>query len=256
MIQEIFIKLKESMESHSQLLKGGELFLPEYLKGRKFTKSFSPVAHSLAKTLDLNYRKEFRNKMPDKKVYECGTYQRVDFVFQKNGELLFFLELESLDRSQLSTFWEYDGMDDDDNLNKLWYYYGTIVNKYTFNKQAPKYFVFLLVLPDQRVKKYQVWDKTNKYMFFHPDLLDIICENPYRFYDHLIKSAARLFIINAQEFQNPKTKKWVKKSLFQFQDTCELVFIACTGKHLILSRGKDLFNSDEEIKLELKWPLP
>jgi len=253
MIEDFFIRLKENMESHSRLLKGGKLFLPEYLEGRIFTKTFPPVVHSLAKSLDLDCTEEVTNEMPDNRIYECGDRQRVDFVLEKSGELLFFLELESMDRSQLWTFWEYEEMDEEYNENKLWYYYGTIVNRLTFNKQIPRYLVFLLVLPDRRVDRYQVWDLTKGYEFLHPELLDIICENPYRFYDHLIKSAARLFIERGKKFQDPKTKEWVGKNLVQFQDTCELVFITCTCKHLILSRGKDLFDPEKEKRLEIYW---
>lgn len=257
MIEEFFEKLKESMELHAAELKGGDLFLPAYLTGNTLTKGVFPkVASALARMLELEIAAEQRNEMPSPPEYKCGNYQVVDYVLYKQGNPIFFLELESLDRSQLCTFWD-GGVSDENNLNKLWYYYGTLVNHYTYGLKAPKYFVWLLILPDRRVEPYQVWDVTPEYGLFHPSLRKLVCESPYRFYDHLIKAAARLFIMEHHDFKLPNTTGWTKIPLVdgdvEFQDVCELIFITCSVDRLIMSRGKDRFDPDRELSVRLRW---
>jgi len=248
MIEKFFLKLKESMESHTQLLEGGRAFLPEFLKGKKFTNSFSPVIRDVASSLDLRYEEEVVNKMPDPKIYDAGDHERVDFVLSDNNDKpIFFLELESLDRAQLSTFWDHEGMKHEDIDNKLRYYYGTVVNKLIYGKDIPGYFVWLLILPEQPVNKgsYKIWD-IEYYKLFHRSIKKLISENPFLFYDHLIKTAARLFINEERQKEHPK-------KLADIQKECELVFITCTGKRLILSRGQDNFEPAREKQLEISW---
>ena len=254
MIHEFFFNLKRSMESHARELKRGKLFLPEYLKGKVLTQRvFRKVVKRLASALNLEFGREYCNSMPAPSEYDCGERQLVDYVLCRSDQLLFFLELESLDRAQLYLFREHEAITEESNENKLWYYYGTLVNHYTYKKKVPRYFVWLLILPDRKVKSYQIWDVTAEYGFFHPSLKTMIYQNPYRFYDHLIKSAARQFIMRQHDFKCTPAASWKKKTLARFQDVCELVFITCTGDRLIMSRGKDFFDPKKEIEVELDW---
>lgn len=191
--------------------------------------------------------------MPPPEEYECGRYQVVDYCLHKAGILKYFLELESLDRSQLSTFMEHSDISESNIENKLWYYYGTLINNYTFGKSVPKYSVWILILPNHQVDPYQIWDVAPEYKFFHASLKPLIYQSPYRFYDNLIKSAARIFITKDYDFEDPKTKRWVRKKLVDSQDICELIFITCTVEKLILSRGKDKFDPNKEISVSLNW---
>jgi hypothetical protein len=251
-INQFFTKLKKSMENHAQDLNKGDLFLPQYLSRHTLTnKIFPRVANTLAANLGLDITSEYRNVMPPPDEYECGNFQRVDYFLRRGDEPKFFLELESLDRAQLYTFLDHEGISEDDNDNKLWYYYGTLVNSADFGQKVPKYLVFLVILPNCRVEPYQIWDVTPEYKFFHPSLKKLIYESPYKFYDHLIKSAARLFISKEHGFKGPSARKWTKKTLTQLQDVCELVFITCTGSQLVMSRGRDRFDPKKEISIRL-----
>jgi len=251
-IIEFFAGLKEAIEKHSSMLKQGDLFLPEYLPGRQLTKVVFPkVIETLASSLNLEIHFEYQNKMPPPDKFECGRYQLVDYCFHKKGIPIFFLELESLDRSQLSTFLEHDGVSESDIENKLWYYYGTLVNYYIRPESVPRYFVWLLILPNRQVEPYQIWDVMPEYNFFHKSLKRLIYQSPYRFYDNLIKNAARLFIAESYDFENPNTKKWESKRLIDLQDTSELIFITCTIDKLVLSRGRDAFSPDMEVSISL-----
>ena len=256
MIQMFFRKLKESIEDHSIPLKRGKLFLPEYLKGKRFSNSFSPIIKSVTKELRLKFKTEVRNYMPNPKEYDCGNWQQVDFVLHDKDRPIFFVELESIDRSQLYLFRDHPQMNNSDIDNKLWYYYGTLAKKYCphqLQAEAPRYFVSLLILPDQKVSHYKIWDTDHIYNLFHPSLEDLVYENPYRFYDHIIKTSARHFLENKQEFEDPKTGKAVHNNLIRFQKECELVLITCTGQHLILSRGIHLFDPKKEKQVKIQW---
>ncbi|KRT65936.1 MAG: hypothetical protein XU11_C0016G0005 [Candidatus Dadabacteria bacterium CSP1-2] len=255
MIKKFFLNLKESMEKHARHLRRGKIFLPQYLGRGKLEKAFNPVAHSLARALNLRIGRQIPNTFCP--CYEIGGNQRVDFVFyerrQGNNIPLFFLELESLDGSQLCHFGEHEGIRGQDNINKQWYYYGTIGNYYTLKQKVPRYFVWLLSIPDRLVDHYQIWDTNQEYQFFHSSLRGLVYQNPYRFYDYLIKTSAKTFLETKQEFKDPKTKRWVRKRLVEFQDVCELVFITCTIEELILSRGRDLFDPKKEKRVKLNW---
>ena len=248
MIERFFLNLKESMQKHTLNLKKGRIFLPEYLGRNRLEKAFKPVSRSLARTLNLTFGYQILNYFPTE--YEIGSNQRVDFVFYEKVKgkqaPLFFLELESLDSSQLCRFREHRGIRDQDNINKLWYYYGTISNYYTLKQKVRRYFVWLLILPYQKVDSYPIWDTQKEYNFFHPSLKKLVYQNPYRFYDHLIKTSAKTFLKTEQKLGSGK-------KLVEFQDTCELVFITCTTKELILSRGIDLFDPQEEKRVQLNW---
>lgn len=251
MIEDFFRELKKSIESHSGELKSGELLLPEYLKGQRFTTAFRPVVEKVADDMGLQVEVEVSNSMPE--GYECGTRQVVDYVLYENESPIIFLEQESLDRAQLYLFRDNDDIKEKDNDNKLWYYYGTIVNRLLDNNDIHakvKHFTFLLILPDQPVNPeyYTLWDIQKYYQFYHPSMKELVCQSPYRFYDHLIKTSARLFLNESRELPNSKFT-----SLKDIQDECELVFITLTGKRLILSRGKDGFDPAKEMKIEINW---
>ena len=249
-IDDFFAKLKESIEAHSADLEKGKLFGPEYLADKVFSKSFEKVAKTLGIKRTLNMRSEKRNYMP-KPANNYGNWQTVDYVYYENEKQpRFYLELETLDRAQLYLFCD---ISDEINENKLWYYLGT-VKKHVDSRMTtpiPRYFVWLLILPDGKAEypanlwDIKKWGKKQEYIL-HPSLKDLIFESPYRFYDHLIKTSARLFLEN-------KTSELGNKCLAEFQDVCELVFITCTGKRLIMSRGKDLFNQEKEESVEIEW---
>lgn len=242
MIQKFFLMLKENMEQHSAELRRGKAFLPEYLKGKRLTRQIFPnVAESLASSSGLELETEVLNPMPK----EYGLKQRVDFVFNKDKKNLIFMELETLDRSQIYLFRDYKGLSEDNNDNKLRYYKATLEKKLKGNKDMPKYFVFLLILPDQKVTHYQIWDRSKYYKFFHSSLKKVIRNNPYRFYDGMIKSSAQLLLEQKLEFSG--------KRIADLQNVCELALITCTVKELVLSRGKNFFNPEAEIRKAIKW---
>jgi hypothetical protein len=255
MINTFFIKMKESMEAHSKELKNGKVFDPKFLKRKKLSsKLFKKVAKTLGDLMDLEVDFEVTNKMP--KDYGIGNSQRVDYVYRKNGKDRLYLELETLNRAQLNLCWEHKKLKDKYNGNKLWYYYGSLAKHYDYDlsEPVPRYFVFLLILPDRKVMSYQTWDVyIRQYKYFHPSLRKLIFENPYRFYDHLIKSAARLFLtenIYMKGLEQDARKTHRGKEI---HDVCELVFITCTGDRLILSRGKDLFDPKKEKVKKINW---
>ena len=259
-ITKIFRELKKTLEDHSDDLKRGQVLLPEYLAGRRFTSAFRQIPQALATKLQLQVSEEVQN--PFLPEYSIGNPQRVDFVFRETeseGRPAFFLEVESLDGAQLYHFLEQNEISEKDNYNKLWYYYGTLGNYYTKKEDlsVPPYFVWLLILPDRKIDlaPYRWWDDKPYYRFFHSSLKQLVCQNPYRFYDHLIKSAARVFIEDAEHrrFLTPGTKQWVSKTVGDCQKACELVFITCTIDELILSRGANRFDPIREVCKKLAW---
>ena len=251
-IEELVKKLAQCMEDHSLGLKKGRVFLPEFLKGGQLENTFAPVTGALAKKLGLEQpRRHITNKFLED-IYDSGKRQIVDFVFMENGKPLIFFELESLDRSQLYLF--SDGgasTEDNDIANKLWHYYNTLGKHYTEQEKVPRYFVFFLVLPDQRVKRYPLWDLAKDYQLYDPSLKASIYTNPYRFFDRQIKTLARAFLKMANEFQIEG--EWISKSWKESQKVCELIFVTCTIDRLILSRGKDLFDPDKEKPYKINW---
>ncbi len=251
-IDDFFSKLKESIEAHSADLKKGKLFGPKYLKDKIFSGKFQKVAQTLERKLSLEMRKEIKNLMP-KPEDLYGLYQRVDYVYFKNQKQYIFLELETLDRAQLYLFSDIKLKSGEyTEENKLWYYLGTIKKHINAKELIPRYFIWLLILPDKKVDDYStnLWDikkwGDKKEYILHPSLKDLIFENPYRFYDHLIKTSARLFLTAKQDDLKGK-------SLTHFQNICELVFLTCTGDRLIMSRGKDHFTQKKEKSVAIEW---
>ena len=247
-IEEFHDHLKSGIEAYSDLLKGGELFLPKYLKGKEFVSRFAQVPEHISRALRLKLETEVDNSFH--RVSEMNP-QRVDFVFSEDtGKPCIFLELESLDRSQLYLF--HDGpINEKNNDNKLWYYHGTLTNFYASNRSIPRYFVFLLVLPDRSVEDYHLWDMDKDFHLLDATLREVVYKNPYRFYDAQIKAAARGFLRNqAYTFDG---QGWKDCSPSELQQVCELVFITCTGDRLVLSRGKDFFAPEKERSLDLHW---
>lgn len=254
MINRFFTGLKESIEEHSKDLKNGDAFLPQYLKKSRLTKTIFPkVVRTLSNKLNLEEPStEINNSMPEGFGFQ-GKRQRVDYVFYNAKKPKLFFEVESLDRAQLYTFIK-------SKQYKLQYYDGTVFNFYHQNgkKTLPRYFVWFLILPDKEVPPYKIWDadkdKEFKDRLLNPELKKIIFNNPYRFYDNLIKTSACLYLQKKLIFKN-NDGKWDKKRLMDFQKDCELVFITCTIKELILSRGKDLFDPQKERRLRLNWEI-
>jgi len=245
MINKFFLAIKESLEEHSLDLKQGKLFLPLGLKGKRLTNNVLPsVIRTLSSELNMDFEAEVQNIMPDN--YNLNP-QRLDFVFKKHGKELIFFEFESLDRSQVYLFKDYSTMDENWNDNKLRYYMGTLEEKIRKNLPLPKYYVSFLVLPDCAVNPYTIWDCNKHYNFFHGSLRKVIYRNPYRFYDGIIKSCARLFL-------ETKISRFGKK-IKDFQDRCELIIITCTIKELILSRGRDGFCRQQETRRVINWKI-
>ena len=82
-ISEFFDQLKNTLEKHSDDLRQGKVFLPEYLPGRQFTNTFRQIPQKLATKLQLQISEEVWNPfLPD---YNIGGSQRVDFVFRETG---------------------------------------------------------------------------------------------------------------------------------------------------------------------------
>jgi hypothetical protein len=246
-MNKLFLALRESFENNSKLLQNGKVFHPSYLKEKKFTKSIFPkIAHDLQKRLKLHIDREVSNKFPnDFKVYKR---QIVDYVFGDPQHPKFFLELESIDRAQLYLF-----LADEDQLDnsKLWHYWATVCKRNNGDRAMPRYFIFLLVLPEKRVRNFPFWD-AHAYKLLSPRLRNLIQDNPFSFYDRMIKTSARLFLEKRQDLIN-RQGKWVKDSLKNYQNRCELVFITATERQLILSRGKDYFDPSKEKYRPIRW---
>jgi len=248
-IEEFTKRLGVAMERHSALLKGGDLFLPEYLRGKVFVNSFDAVAESLAADLGLDLKTEYTNKFPEE--YEIRRPERVDYVFfTKQRKPWLFLELESLNRAQMYLFSDgpVNGANED---NKLWYYNATLGKSYMPGEVSPRYFVFLLILPDRPVKRYEVYDLREDYQIYDPTLREVVYRNPYKFYDRQIKAAARGFLLHKNEVH--VGGNWKVPSGKEAQGRCELAFITCTIERLVLSRGRDSFDRRKEVSLPLKW---
>jgi len=242
-IKTIFLALKQSLEEHAHTLRYGKLFLPQGLKRKKFTKeAFPKVINTFSSKLKLEVESEVSNPMPD--GYNLNP-QKVDYVFTDDNHNSIFFELESLDRSQIYLFRDYNGIDEDWDDNKLRYYKGTIESRIEKNLPLPRYYISFLVLPDQAVESYTIWDCDKHYNFLHNSLKQVIFQNPYRFYNGVIKSSARLWLNG--------NLNYLKKSLKEFQSRCELVIITCTIDKLILSRGKDGFDPDRELIKTINW---
>ena len=250
--------LRESLES-ARFLSRGKAFLPAHLKGWKLSKGFVKVMKPLAKRLRLDFCQQVANRFPS--VYECGSRQVVDYVLGPREHPVIYCELETLDRAQLYLFWDPPGMPKSESENKLWHYYVTLAKAYQRRAESPRYFVWLLVLPDRPVERFQVWDFDRDFGFFQPKFrkpfMHLIRQSPYRFYDPMIKLAAREFLTKNKEvwFRRIDDKGWEPQWIAPatLQHRCELVFITLTGPELILSRGRDLFEAAKEQRVSVRW---
>jgi len=95
----------------------------------------------------------------------------------------------------------------------------------------------------------KIWGNKKEYIL-NPSLKNLIFENPYRFYDHRIKTSARQFLLAEDDDITIKGK-----SLIHYQDICELVFLTCTGDQIIMSKGGDQFNHEKEKSVKVDWTL-
>ncbi len=250
-IEQFYGNLKLSIEENSPLLRHGQLFLPEYLRGRVFTKAFKHVADTLARNLGLVLETEVTNEFSEE--YKIDSVQKIDYVFQGAQRPFVYFELESLDGAQLMKFSD-GAFDYEAGWNKFWYYYGTLGKYYTWGQPLPRFFVWLLILPERKVNGYHIWDADKNYQFFPPELKTVVYSNPYRFYDRQIKALARAFLRNdCNYFFNSETGEWFEASWEDYQQLCELVFITCTIDRLILSRGRDFFDRGKERATALAW---
>jgi hypothetical protein len=241
--------LHAAIEGHSDLLKGGNLFLPEYLHHKRMVSTFGAVVDSVAHDLRVDIKPEYTNRF--QKEYEINRPERVDYaLFTKQRKPWLFLELESLNRSQMYLFTDGPIVSENED-NKLWYYNATLGNSYTPGEASPRYFVFLLILPDRPVNRYEVYDLREDYQIHDPSLREVIYQSPYKFFDMQIKAAARGFLLYKNEVHVDGA--WKVPSRKEAQQRCELVFITCTLDRLIISRGRDLFDRSKELVLPLKW---
>lgn len=138
--------------------------------------------------------------------------------------------------------------------SKLWYYWGTVCKQILGDKNMPRYFVWLLVLPDRPVTTIPFWDASKYYRLLSRHLRGIVQDNPFRFYDQMIKTSAKLFLRRNQWLKmTPTEDGWRKGRLLDYQDKCELVILTCTGQQLIMSRGRDEYDPAKEKRVLLKW---
>lgn len=244
-----FSALKNSLEANSKRLLRGRIFLPAYLKKRRFTKYESPrFARQVANRLSLRIEEEISN--PFSQEFEMGwKRQMVDFVIGDPSRPRYFFEVESLDRAQLYLFLPHGGRKDH---SKLWYYWATVCKRNSGDRKMPRYFVWLLILPDQPIVNFPFWD-AYEYHLFSRKLRPLVQANPFSFYDRLIKTSAQLFLRKQQELIDPQGKWQNRGCLQDYQDRCELVFLTCTGRQLIMSRGRDGFDPAKEKRVLLKW---
>jgi len=248
-MERFFLALQRSLESHPSIL-NGKCFLPAYLKNRRLTDGVFPsVARDIARRLNLTLKKEVNNAFaPDLAI--GFKRQRLNNVYGRPEKPKYFFEVESLNRAQLCLFLP-DGHRNDDS--KLWYYWGTVCKALQGHAEMPRYFVWLLILPDEPVSTMPFWDASSYYKLFSPRLRAIVQDSPFRFYDQLIKTSAKLFLHDKDWIRDGRGKDdWLKGRLLDYQDRCELVIITCTGKQLLMSRGSDEFDPAKEKRVLLR----
>ena len=245
--------LAEVLNENDKELKRGEIFLPEYLRGSKGIKVISPNIKKVGNMLDYDVESEITNPfIRDKKEYGG---QRIDFVFKKMDSFVAFVELESLDRSQLYVFKPNPSQNYKNDASKLWYYFATLESGVLCGDELPKFFIFILILPNRKVKPYHIWDVQKDCNLLSKSERNNIFNNPFLFYDNKIKNIARDFLTdNIPEVSKSWKPLLIKqKPLIAYQDKCELVFYTITIDEIILSRGKDAFAPNMEIKSKLKF---
>jgi hypothetical protein len=208
------------------------------------------VAEQLASKLGWRLLRERRISFPAK--YEIWKSMRVDYAFTEelSERPAVYLELETLDRAQLYNFLPRHDPDIDDS--KLWHYYGILAKHLQNVERAPRALVFLLVLPDEPVDRYQLWDTARDVGLFSSALAPLIYQSPFRFFDPLIKTAARLFLQRHEEFP-VGSGMWERRKIADLQGTCELVFVTVTRTAMVVARGRDGFRADAERRYTLGW---
>lgn len=225
-----------------------------YLTGKKFSdRAFTPVVRRVGRALGLTVREQVNNEFPP--AYETGyRRQLVDYALYGNATPEIFLELESLDRAQLTTFADPPVDPENNSLNKLWFYYVTLAERYRRRLRGPQFFAFLLILPDEPVGYYHIWDTKKDYQFFDPSIEARIRANPFKFYNRRIKGKARQFLLRKQKFPRPPgLEHWTWKKPAELGHLCELVIFTATRRKLIMSRGRDLFAPEKEVSRPLLW---
>ena len=103
--------------------------------------------------------------------------------------------------------------------------------------------MFLLVLPDEPVDRYPLWDTARDVGLFSSALAPLVHQSPFRFFDPLIKSAGRLFLHRQEEFPNA-SGRWERRRIVDLQATCELIFITVTRTYMLVARGSDGLRHD------------
>src|SRR5215831_3279799 len=222
--------LKASIEG-APCLQSGEAFLPAGLKGSRFSKQlFLPVVSHLASQLGWSVQPERHISFPVE--YEVWQSMRVDYSFYDTDRdhPIIYLELETLDRAQLYNFLPRKNQDIDES--KFWHWYGIVANHLAKRRLAPRALIFLLVLPDEPVKSYHVWD-IDYAKLFHADIRRLIYQSPFRVYDPLIKAAAQLFLKHPREFPND-AGGWKTHKPKELQHVCELVFVTATRAYIVV----------------------
>jgi hypothetical protein len=141
-VERLFRELRRAVERVSGL-KHGQAFLPKSLRGKRLSGSgLRPAVRNVARALGMEVREQVSNPFP--KAYEIGWQRQiVDYVLESEGVDHIYLELETLDRAQLSTFMDPPAMRGRHSLNKLWYYYVTLAERRLGNRRGPSIFAFL-----------------------------------------------------------------------------------------------------------------
>jgi len=176
---------------------------------------------------------------------------RVDYAFYATDrdQPTIYLELETLDRAQLYNF--LPRRDSNSDQSKFWYWYGIVANHLTGHSLAPRALIFLLVLPDEPVHNYRVWDVYDAKLF-DTDIRRLIYQSPFRFYDPLIKTAAQLFLECPIEFPSGGGG-WSTSTPKEFQHVCELVLVTVTRSFIVMVRGKKGFVTAADERYPLLW---
>jgi hypothetical protein len=243
-MERFFLALRKSLESNP-IVQKGQCFLQ---RRRLVNDVFPPIARQTGKRLNLRVHKEICNAFPPD--WNIGHRQMVDYVYGDVNDPEYFFEVESLDRAQLYLFLPHGDRSDD---SKLWYYWGTVCKRLSGDVGMPRYFVWLLILPDQPVSTMPFWDASKYYGLFSPHLREIVQDSPFRFYDQLIKTSAKLFLRRNDWMKIGNTRDgWRRARLVDYQHACELVIITCTGQQLLMSRGSDEFDPSKEKRISLK----
>jgi hypothetical protein len=245
--------LRHAME-FSPSLKRGSAFLPADLKQWKLSKTlFAPVMDSVRAKSDWTLQHERHISFP--KDYGVWKAMRVDYAFHDRdfAKPTLYVELETLDRAQLYNFHPHPKAIRDES--KLWHYYGLVAKHLDAPERrqaAPRALIFLLVLPDERVERYRIWDACRDYRLVDASVAELIRESPFRIYDPLIKATARLFLERLVELPSGNGH-WRKQRLRELQSVCELVFVTMTRTHIVVSRGRDGFTATSDRRYRLAW---